>query len=152
MDNISEHITYQEAVHNNHGFANKPDEPTLIRMRYLAKTVFEPVRLFINMAIFVSSFYRCLILNKHIKGAYGSQHTKGEAMDLQCAGNNAKIFFYILQHLDFDQLIWEFGDYKEPAWVHVSKIQGVNRKQALRSIIEKNEKGEDVTKYIPFIV
>ena len=146
MENISEHITYQEAIHNNHGFANIPDELTLAKMKYVAKTVFEPVRLFLKMAIFVSSFYRCVLLNRYIGGVYNSQHVKGEAMDLQCAGNNHKIFYYILDNLDFDQLIWEFGNNSEPEWVHASKVEGVNRKQALKSI-----KVNGVTKYIPFV-
>lgn len=146
MDNISEHITYKEAIHNNHGFANIPDAATLIKMKYVAKTVFEPVRLFLKMAIFLSSFYRCVLLNRFVGGVYSSQHVKGEAMDLQCTGNNHKIFFYILDNLDFDQLIWEFGDDHEPAWVHVSKTLSLNRKQALKSI-----KVNGVTKYIPFV-
>jgi hypothetical protein len=85
----------------------------------------------------VSSFYRCPALNKAVGGSATSQHVKGEAIDIQCIPGtgvtNAMIYNYILKNLEFDQLIWEFGNDKEPAWVHVSlKLVGVNRKQTIR--------------------
>ena len=59
----------------------------------------------------------------------------GEAMDIQGINGvtNAEIYRYIRDNMNFDQLIWEFGTSKEPAWVHVSfKANGVNRKQILK--------------------
>jgi hypothetical protein len=48
---------------------------------------------------------------------------------------NKQIFEFIKSDLDFDQLIWEFGDSNEPAWVHVSlRANGVNRKQVLEAV------------------
>jgi hypothetical protein len=44
---------------------------------------------------------------------------------------NADIFNYIKDNLEFDQLIWEFGDDKNPAWVHVSLSKRNNRNQIL---------------------
>jgi hypothetical protein len=41
------------------------------------------------------------------------------------------VFNAILNLFDFDQLIWEFGDSKNPAWVHVSYKKKGNRKQVL---------------------
>ena len=38
------------------------------------------------------------------------------------------MFHYIKDNLDFDQLIWEFGE--EPIWLHVS-YKPKNRKQVL---------------------
>ena len=49
------------------------------------------------------------------------------------AGNNALLFDYILQKLEFDQLIWEFGDEVEPDWIHVSYNIGNNRQEVLRA-------------------
>ena len=53
-----------------------------------------------------------------------SQHCQGRALDLDAdvfgRVTNAEIFHYIKDCLDFDQLIWEFGDDSNPAWVHVS--------------------------------
>ena len=69
-----------------------------------------------------------------------SQHCKGEAIDIDMDGNphgltNADIFNYIKDNLPFDQVIWEFGDAKNPDWVHVSySSTGKQRKQALRAV------------------
>jgi D-alanyl-D-alanine dipeptidase len=62
-----------------------------------------------------------------------SQHSKGEAMDMDTASDNKKIFEYIKNNLDFDQMIWEFGTAENPDWVHVSYKASGNRKQILRA-------------------
>lgn len=68
----------------------------------------------------------------------------GEALDLDAdiygRITNADIFNYIKENLEWDQMIWEFGDDKEPNWVHVSyKEAGGNRKQIKRAF--RDEKG-----------
>ena len=35
---------------------------------------------------------------------------------------NAEMYGFIKEHLDFDQMIWEFGDDENPNWVHVSYV------------------------------
>ena len=53
---------------------------------------------------------------------------------------------YIKDNLEFDQLIWEFGDDTNPSWVHVSyKANGKQRKQILKAIKKNGD-----TKYIPY--
>ena len=48
--------------------------------------------------------------------------------------SNADVFKYIKEHLQFDQLIWEFGSSSNPDWVHVSyESTGKQRKQILRA-------------------
>ncbi len=71
-----------------------------------------------------------------------SQHCYGQALDIdgEMTGvDNAKIFEYIKDNLEFDQLIWEFGDSKKPAWVHVSYKAEGNRGEIL--VAKKNSKG-----------
>jgi hypothetical protein len=47
---------------------------------------------------------------------------------------NKDIFEYIKNSLNFDQLIYEFGNKENPDWVHVSyKSNGNQRKQVLRA-------------------
>ncbi|MCP3684767.1 MAG: peptidase M15, partial [bacterium] len=41
------------------------------------------------------------------------------------------IFGYLKEHTDFDQLIWEFGNEMNPAWVHCSYTTGRNRGEVL---------------------
>ena len=50
---------------------------------------------------------------------------KGQAMDIDDTfgyKTNAEMYHYIKDNLDFDQLIWEFGDDKNPNWVHISYV------------------------------
>ena len=48
--------------------------------------------------------------------------------------DNADLFYMIEEELEFDQLIWEYGDDENPDWVHVSYREGNNRKRILRAI------------------
>jgi len=59
-------------------------------------------------------------LNKKVGGSKTSQHCLGEAADIVCQNKNSEMFYFIKNNLEFDQLIWEFGDEQEPDWVHVS--------------------------------
>jgi len=52
---------------------------------------------------------------------------------------NADFFNYIKDHLEFDQLIWEFGDDTNPAWVHVSYRLGNNRMRILKAVKENGK-------------
>ena len=53
---------------------------------------------------------------------------------------NSEIFDFIKKNLDWDQMIWEFGDDENPAWIHVSfKEGGGNRCQIKRAY--RDEKG-----------
>ena len=55
------------------------------------------------------------------------------------------MFNYIKANLEFDQLIWEFGDDNNPNWVHVSYNKGNNRKEVLKAC-----KIEGKTKYLHY--
>ena len=122
----------------------------------LAKNVFEPLRAGLDgKPINISSFFRSNDLNDVIHGAINSQHlaNNGAAMDIDndffvydgCS-SNVEIFNFIYKHLDFDQLIWEFGDDSCPSWVHVSFNGTKNRKQVLKAY-----KVGGTTKYKPYV-
>jgi len=136
MNFISEHITYAEATHTETGYKNEPSAQQIEAMQLVAEKVFEPLRHYISEPITISSFFRSPMVNAAVSGAVTSQHVKGEAIDMKSVANagytNADLFHYIREHLVFDQLIWEFGTDKEPAWVHVSYSATHNRKQALK--------------------
>ena len=147
---VSDNITYKEALRSNTakrlGIENVPDEFTFETMQITAEHVFEPVRKHFNEPIYISSFYRCEELNKAIGGSSKSQHCKGDAIDIDdvySKATNADFFNYIKDKLEFDQLIWEFGDDESPDWVHVSYSLGNNRMRILKAIKENGR-----TKYI----
>ena len=139
MKNISEHVSYNEAIRSNTarrlGLDNTPSAMQIWNMELLCKMVFEPVRQCFKQPIRISSMFRGKLLNKAVKGSSRSQHCKGEAMDIQGTNGvtNAELYYFIRDHLDFDQLIWEYGNDTEPDWVHVSYTDSKpNRKQTLR--------------------
>jgi hypothetical protein len=138
MKNISKYISYEEAVTSQtatrKAILNVPNEKELICMQLVGIRVFDAVREHFGTPLRVSSFFRCLLLNNAVGGSKTSQHCKGQAIDIQGTGKvtNKMIFDYIKENLDFDQLIWEFGNENNPAWVHVSyNSKEKNRKQIL---------------------
>ena len=134
MNNISLHITYADATRTSAQADNTPNDEQLAAMKLLAANVFEPLRALVGRPIIITSMFRSAKVNGLIGGATTSQHCKGEAMDIKLPGMNRSLFEIILNQLPFDQLIWEFGTDKEPAWVHVSYKSTGNRKQVLRAI------------------
>jgi len=137
--NLSAHVTLAEFENSptatTHGINNKMSLSQIESAKLLCENVFEPLRSYLNTPIKISSGFRSLQLNRMIKGSSSSQHCKGEAMDLQIGANG---FFFIKTKLDFDQLIWEFGNDENPSWVHVS-YSSKNRKQVLKAT-KKNGK------------
>ena len=104
---------------------NVPNDDQLRLMEIVAEKVFEPLREWVNGPIKINSFFRCKKLNTAIGGSRSSQHMKGQAMDIDDNyGNatNAEMYHWIKENLDFDQLIWEFGDDDNPNWLHVSYV------------------------------
>ena len=117
---------------------NTPDEWTTENLRQIAINIFQPLRDSFKCPIFVSSGYRSAELNTAIGGSRRSQHVEGRALDLDAdvygRCTNSQIFEWIRENLEFDQLIWEFGDQDNPDWVHVSFVyDGNNRKRCLKA-------------------
>lgn len=149
---LTEHITYAEAVKsytaNRLGITNMPTEDHMYNMIVLGTEVFEPLRKFVGGPILITSFYRSEALNKAIGGSSSSQHCTGQAIDIDDVyghKTNAEMFDFIVSHLDFDQIIWEFGDDTNPDWVHVSYVENNNRRNVLKAVREKGK-----TIYKPF--
>ena len=127
------------------GIDNTPTDNHLEAAKKLAENIFQPIREHFGKPIFITSGYRSEALNKAIGGSTTSQHSKGEAIDIDMDGHgkptNTEVFYYIKENLDFDQLIWEFGDDENPDWVHVSfKAMGEQRNQILRA--KRNSAGK----------
>ncbi len=147
-EKISKHITFAEAIRSStairYGIKNIPNSKQLENMELTAMHVFEPVRRHFNIPIRVNSFFRSKELNKKLKYSNPkSQHCSGQAIDissLRTNVSNADLFNYIKDNLEFDQLIWEFGNDSNPAWVHVSFSNNRNRKQVLKAIARNGKK------------
>ena len=147
--NLSKNLTLAEVTKSTTakrlGIDNTPDEWTTENLRQVAINVFQPLRSAFGTPIYVSSGYRSAELNTAIGGSRRSQHVEGRALDLDAdvygGCTNSQIFNWIKENLDFDQLIWEFGDDDNPDWVHVSYVyDGINRKRCLRACRDDNGK------------
>ena len=138
---ISKHISDKEGVYSitaiRCGIDNTPDKEHLDNMKLLAEKIFEPLRKWVGGPIRINSFYRGPELNKAIGGSSKSQHCKGQAMDIDdtgCHKTNAEMYAWIKDNVDFDQMIWEFGDDENPNWVHVSYVSPEeNRNRCLKA-------------------
>ena len=138
MKKISKHISYKEATFSQTAtrkdIDNIPSAEILERMKAVAENIFEPLRAHVGGPIKINSFYRSINLNVAIGGAKSSQHTRGEAMDIDDTFghmSNKNMFEFIKDELDFDQLIWEFGDDNNPAWIHVSYVSNENNRRRI---------------------
>lgn len=124
---------------------NTPNKRAIDCMVALIENCLDKARAAFGGPVIVSSGYRCAALNKKVKGASTSQHLKGQAADL-CCKDNAALFVILKIQKNFDQLIWEYGNKSQPAWVHVSYVsKEANRCQVLRAV-----KLDGVTHYIPY--
>ena len=138
---ISEHISYKEGVYSTtatrRGIDNTPNDEQLANMELIAKKVFEPLRKWVGGPVKINSFFRSVKLNKAIGGSGKSQHCHGQAIDIDDTFGvvaNSDMYNYIKNNLNFDQMIWEFGDDEEPNWVHVSYVSKEdNRKRCLKA-------------------
>ena len=138
---ISKHISYKEGVYSvtaiRKGIDNQPNEEQLSNMKLVAEKIFEPVRTHFKVPIKVNSFFRSPDLNRAIGGSTKSQHCKGQAIDIDDTYGkikNSDIYWWIKENLDFDQMIWEFGNNDNPDWVHVSYVSpDKNRNRCLKA-------------------
>ena len=85
-----------------------------------------------GLPLYISSGYRCDELNKKVGGVKTSQHTKGQAADIQLGSvEKNRAFFNWCQcninDLPIDQLI----DESNYSWVHCSFKKDGGRKQVL---------------------
>ena len=142
---LSENFSLQELLKSQtalrKGIDNKPTDPSVItNLQVLCEKVLQPVRDHFARPVVINSGYRCPKLNKAIGSSSKSQHTTGQAADIEIPGlSNKELAEYIEEHLPFDQLILEFYNGVDPnsGWVHVSYVGDAdNRKQTLT--INKN--------------
>ena len=148
---ISEHISYKEATHSatalRRDLNNTPNDEQLKCMEEVAENLFEPLRKWVGGPIKINSFFRGEPVNTAIGGSRTSQHMKGQAIDIDDTfghKTNAEMYHYIKDNLEFDQMIWEFGDDDNPNWVHISYVSPEdNRNRCLKAYKDKGK-----TKYM----
>ena len=117
------------------GISNEPDEEALDNLALVCENILEPVREHYGIPFSPSSAYRCPELNREIGSSDTSQHISGQAVDFEVPGvPNMELAEWIMDNLDYDQLILEFYKEGQPnsGWVHCSFCHDENRKDAKR--------------------
>jgi hypothetical protein len=135
---LSKNFTMAEFIKsdtaNRLGIDNTPQGEHLENAKELFENVVQKVRDHFGPTV-LNSGYRCPELNEAVRGSKTSQHCHGEAADIEVPGvANGELAQWIVDNLDFDQVILEFYTPGQPSsgWVHVSyKADGSNRKKAL---------------------
>ena len=150
--NLSRNFTLQELIKSDtairHGIDNNPNADQIEKLKLLCENILQPVRDHFGR-VTVTSCYRSPELCVKINSSLTSQHTKAEAVDFEVIGtDDAEVFDWIKDHLEFDQMILEFYTPGEPnsGWVHCSWVADNPRKQLL---IAYREDGK--VKYKPVI-
>ena len=120
------------------GINNNPNDDQITALQKLCENILQPVRDHYATPVTVSSGFRSEELCEAIGSSKNSQHAKGQAADFEIFGTpNAELAKWIVENLDYDQLILEYHKPEEPnsGWVHCSyKGADNNRKEYLRAI------------------
>jgi hypothetical protein len=125
-----------------HGLDNTPGEEELENLRKLAENVLQPVRDAYGKGVKVNSGFRHPDVNAAVGGSKTSDHCRGQAADIEIPGvANADLAQWISENLEFRQLILEFytPGIPDSGWVHVSYVEGDNKKQILTAMKENGK-------------
>lgn len=132
------------------GFDNTPGEEETENLRLLCEKVLQPVREHYGKGVKVNSAYRSPESNAAVGGSKTSDHCKGMAADIEIPGvANAELAQFIMDNLDYTQLILEFytPGIPDSGWVHVSYDPNNLKKQELTAT-----KVAGKTQYLPGLV
>lgn len=138
-ERLSPHFRLRELersqIAERHNIDNTVKEESVYKnLQLLCENVLEPVRNYYGIPFSPNSGYRCLDLNRRLKSSDTSQHVSGQAADIELPGiSNYALGIWIKNNCEYDTVLLEF--YKEgipsSGWVHVSYVEGNNRKRAL---------------------
>ena len=122
------------------GVDNSPGSHHLVNLTHLCINILQPVREQFGV-ITINSGYRSPALNAKVGGSKTSQHCNGQAADFESFSTpNPDLAKWITKNLDFDQIILEFYDGKDPnsGWVHCSYNLMGNRRKILTALKTKS--------------
>lgn len=122
------------------GLSNEPTLEHQAALKALCVNVLQPARDALG-PLTVNSGYRSAAVNHAVGGSATSQHSKGEAADIEGVNvTNFELAKWIANNCMFDQLILEgFDGTPRGGWVHVSYKNGYNRKQILTATFKNGQ-------------
>ena len=156
MTYLTKHFSYREMTRSEtarrHSIDNTPSPSELDNIRYTAEQM-EKVREYLNtkynrpIAIIVTSCFRNEKVNRLVGGSRASAHRYGLAADCDATGFTSTAFAKeIIQMkdkglIDYDQLILEFPERGDGAWVHIGfKKNGAGNRRQVLTAVKRNGK------------
>lgn len=143
---LSKNFTLQEFTKSQTalrmGIDNTPEGEHLEAAKVLFEKVVQPIREHFGPTV-LNSGYRGPKLNEAVGGSAKSQHCKGQAVDLEVPGvPNADIAQWIVDNLDFDQVILEFytPGIPDSGWVHVSYNPDAEQRRSILTAMKEDGK------------
>ena len=142
--NLSPHFSVAEAcfsdIADRLGIDNSNPSNAVIFSALQTAHHMEHIRSLLGAPIRITSWIRCLKLNRVLESKDTSQHIKGEAVDFTCKnfGSAKEIAIYLLRYkeeINYDQLILEHS------WVHIAwnnLPNSIQRKQTLSLLASKS--------------
>lgn len=121
---LTEHFSYNEMTRSawaeRNNVDNTPDALQLLALENLCRKLLEPLRQEFG-PIRINSGFRCPLVNEGVHGVGNSKHLSGEAADIYLPDEETgrAYFRFIKQHVDFDQLLFEYNRYGG-MWIHCS--------------------------------
>ena len=119
---------------------NTPPLSAVGNLQQLCLHVLEPLRAHLGHAVRINSGYRSPKLNAAVGGVKTSDHTRGCAADIFIpdAKTGREWFAWMMDNLEFDQLIWETASGGKTCWIHVGyRGAGRNRQQVIGHLVKR---------------
>ena len=124
--NLSKNFTLEELTHSatakRKGINNTPTKEEIDNLKKLCETILQPIRNKYKKQIRITSGYRSYQLNKAVGGSSTSQHTKGQAADIDMGINENRILYELIKIMVKNKEI-EVGqciDEHSFDWIHIS--------------------------------
>lgn len=151
---ITEHFSFKELTRSETarrlGLQNVPSAAEMANIQYTAEQL-EKIRAYVGRGIVVTSCFRSERVNKAVGGSPTSAHRFGLAADCDAIGLTSLAFAKEIikmrdeEKIKFDQLILEFPERGDGAWVHI----GFRRNNPMRNQIMTATKKNGKTVYLP---
>lgn len=135
-DNFTLEAFERSATAAARGIDNRVPDTLLDNVRSLATRLEEVRTILGDNPIFISSGYRCPVLNSAVGGSPSSAHMPGLAADFTCPAFGTPVDIMVAlasSDIAFDQLI------EEGTWVHISFDQRM-RRQVMRATFDATGK------------
>ena len=131
MAKITENFDSKSDVMIFNTAANGEPSKDIVENMTKVLTELQKARTYFAIVFLITSGWRASWRNAKLKDASKtSSHITGFAVDFQVKGNLFAVFAWIVEHLEYDQVIYE-TDAKGSNWIHFGLRKGPLRRQSL---------------------